>query len=336
MATTHKKRKRPRRKKKKAQRGWLKKSVLALFFMALGGVIYALFSHNILEKRTQSSKQIEAVKLQPAVRKEPVKKTAPAKLPQPEIPDRPYEIYPEKESVVDVETLPANSLPPNTLPRIAIIIDDLGQDKRMARKFLDLPGTLTFSVLPQLPHSRHVADAAWAKKWEVMVHLPMEPQEYPSVNPGPGALLMKMTPDVLIDQLRKDLAAIPGAVGVNNHMGSRLTAQSSQMNQVFSELKRQDLFFIDSLTTGNSVAGKAARLFQVPFGQRHVFLDHHPNRRFIEKQLALLLKKAQRRGIAIGIGHPYQITWQVLNETIPRLKEAVRLIPASQAVGILS
>ena len=168
------------------------------------------------------------------------------------------------------------------------------------------------------------------------MHLPMEPQEYPSINPGPGALLTTMTPDALIDQLRKDLTAVPGAVGANNHMGSRLTAQSSQMNQVLGELKRQNLFFVDSLTTGDSVAREAAQLFQVPFGQRHVFLDHRPDRQFIEKQLMVLQEIAERHGFAIGIGHPYEITWQVLREALPHLKKRVHLIPASQAVGIIS
>lgn len=335
MVTPRKKKARPRRKKKKPQPGWFRKIALALLFMGLGALIYALFLHGVLDQRqAQSPKQTDSTKVQQAA-----KKATPAEPPQPtqpEMPDPPFEIYPEKEPTVEVETLPDKELPPDTLPRIAIIIDDLGQDKRMAQKFLELPGPLTLSVLPHLPHTHRVADAALAQKWEVMVHLPMEPQEYPSVNPGPGALLASMAPDVLIDQLRKDLAAVPGAVGVNNHMGSRLTAQSSQMNQVFSELKRQNLFFIDSRTSTDSVASDTARLFKIPFGQRHVFLDHRPNRQHIEKQLKLLQIKAIRHGTAIGIGHPHQITWQILHEAIPRLKETVRLIPASQAVGIIS
>lgn len=335
MAAPRKKKARPRRKKKKPQSGWLRRIAWAVLFMGLGALIYALFLHGVSDKKAaQSLKQTGSAKVQQAV-----KKATPSEPPQPsqpEMPERPFEIYPEKEPVIEVETPPDKALPPDTLPQIAIIIDDLGQDKRMAQKFLELPGPLTLSVLPHLPHTRRVADAALAQKWEVMVHLPMEPQEYPSVNPGPGALLTTMTPDVLIDQLRKDLAAVPGAVGANNHMGSRLTAQSGQMNQVFSELKQHHLFFIDSRTSSDSVALDAARLFKIPFGQRHVFLDHRPNRQFIEKQLKLLQKKAQRHGIAIGIGHPYQITWQVLSETIPHLKEKVRLIPASQAVRIIS
>ena len=301
--------------------------------MALGAVAYAFFLQGFWQKRVQTSQPTQSAKMQPKVKRAPAK---PPDIAHPETSDPPYEIYPEKEPAVDVDPAPTKPFPPDGIPRIAIIIDDLGQDRHMAQKFLDLPGPLTFSVLPHLPHTRDVVEAVHAKKWEVMVHLPMEPREYPSINPGPGALLTGMTPDGLIDQLRKDLAAVPGAVGVNNHMGSRLTAQSIQMNQVLSELKRQNLFFIDSLTSGDSVVKEAARLFQVPFGQRHVFLDHRPDRQFIAKQLTLLQKKAQRHGLAIGIGHPYQVTWQVLSESIPRLKENFRFIPASQAVRILS
>lgn len=335
MATPRKKKARPRRKKKKPQSGWFRKIAWALLFMGLGAALYAFFLQGVLEnRRAQSSTQIDSTKVQ-----QTVKKMAPEKPPQPSqpiIPEPPFEIYPEKEPAIEVEAPLDRELPPDTLPRIAIIIDDLGQDKRIAQKFLDLPGPLTLSVLPHLPHTRLVADTARAQQWEVMVHLPMEPQEYPSVNPGPGALLASMVPDVLIAQLRKNLAAVPGAVGANNHMGSRLTAQSGQMEQVFSELKRHNLFFIDSRTSTDSVALATARLFKIPFGQRHVFLDHRPNRQFIEKQLKLLQKKAQRYGTAIGIGHPYQVTWQVLSEAIPRLKETVRFIPASQAVKIIS
>lgn len=337
MVTTRNRRKRPRRKKKRGVvRSWLPKAARALFFMALGAVFYALFFHGVWGKKwTQTQPRTESNKPE-----QTVKKRAFAKAPQTSQPGLPpvlpYEIYPEKKPAIEVETVPVIPPAPDTLPRIAIIIDDLGHDRRIAEKFLDLPGPLTFSILPHLPHTRHVVKAARAKKWEVMVHLPMEPQEYPSANPGLGVLLTSMTPDVLIDQLRKDLAAIPGAVGVNNHMGSRFTSQSVAMNQVFSELKRQNLFFIDSLTSGDSVAREAARLYQVPFGQRQIFLDHHPNRRFIEKQIKLLQKIAQRHSLAVGIGHPYQITWQVLSKAIPQLKENILLIPASQAVGIIS
>ncbi len=147
--------------------------------MALGAVVYALFFHGVWEKK----------QAQQTVKRYPVK---PPQLSQSEIPGSPYEIYPEKEPVVDVEKTPVKPLPPDTLPRIAIIIDDLGRDHRIAQKFLELPGPLTLSVLPHLAHSGQVADATLTKRWEVMVHLPMEPQEYPSINPGPGALLMTM------------------------------------------------------------------------------------------------------------------------------------------------
>jgi len=131
---------------------------------------------------------------------------------------------------------------------VAIIIDDIGYDRGMAKKFLSLDAVFTFSILPYSPFQENILKAVHSKGWETMLHLPMEPNEYPKVNPGPGALLTSMTPDQLIRQLALNIAAVPGVKGVNNHMGSRMTTVSTQMNQVFSILKKRGLFFIDSRT----------------------------------------------------------------------------------------
>ena len=177
-----------------------------------------------------------------------------------------------------------------------------------------------------------IAQAADAKGLEVMLHLPMEPEEYPRVDPGPGALLTSMSPDELIRQLTEDIQAVPGVKGVNNHMGSKMTAVSSQMYQVFSILKKEGLFFIDSRTTVNTLCKPSARLLQVPFAERDVFLDHVTTADFVRKQLNELMEKAERNGSAIGIGHPHEVTIQVLDEMLPELKERVHIVPASRLV----
>jgi hypothetical protein len=168
-----------------------------------------------------------------------------------------------------------------------------------------------------------------------MLHLPMEPNEFPRVNPGPGALMSAMTPDELIDQLNRNLDDVPLAKGVNNHMGSRLTSSSFQMNQIFSILKKRNLFFIDSRTTTETVARQSARLLQVPFSQRDVFLDHVQERAFVEKQILALIKTAKEHGGAVGIGHPYAITLEVLEEMLPEIKKQVDIVPASQMVHLI-
>ena len=168
-----------------------------------------------------------------------------------------------------------------------------------------------------------------------MLHLPMEPMEYPRVDPGPGALLTSMSPDELIAQLTKNLDTLPSARGVNNHMGSKMTTMSNQMYQIFSILKKRNLFFIDSRTTAESLSRPSARLLKIPFAQRDIFLDHVQNADFIRKQLKKLVRIAIRHGTAIGIGHPHPITIDVLQEELPKLKNKVELVPASAVVHVI-
>ena len=169
---------------------------------------------------------------------------------------------------------------------------------------------------------------------EVILHLPMEPKEYPGINPGPGALLTSMTPDQMLGRLNGHLDALGYVKGVNNHMGSRLTADADRMNQIFTVLKKRGLYFVDSRTSSESQAYSAARKFKVPFAQRDVFLDHVQEEQFITNQLQLLIRVARRDGSAIGIGHPYKVTYDVLKKELPALQRQVRIVPASHLVFV--
>jgi uncharacterized protein len=160
----------------------------------------------------------------------------------------------------------------------------------------------------------------------------MEPNEYPAVNPGPGALLANMTPDALIAQLNHDLEQFAGLKGVNNHMGSRLSTSPEQMRQVFSILKKRGLYYIDSRTSTETVAEPSARLLQLAFAERDIFIDHEEDAAFIRSQLAQLIKRAQLQGYAVGIAHPHAVTYKVLQEFLPRLKAKVALVQASTVV----
>ncbi|MCK7503137.1 MAG: divergent polysaccharide deacetylase family protein [Desulfobacterales bacterium] len=157
-----------------------------------------------------------------------------------------------------------------------------------------------------------------------MLHLPMEPVEYPEINPGPGTLLAAMPPDELLRVLEEDLRAVPHIRGVNNHMGSRLTARSEQLYQVFSVLKRRGLYFVDSRTTDETVCRPSARLFELPFAQRDVFLDHVHEPAAIRRQLRELVRIARLKGEAVAIGHPHPTTLAVLREEAPRAAPAGR------------
>ncbi|MCP3951595.1 MAG: divergent polysaccharide deacetylase family protein [Desulfobacterales bacterium] len=243
-----------------------------------------------------------------------------------------YEIYPARDLPSDRPILPDIKRP---RPAVSIIIDDMGYKQAISEKFCRLDAALTFSIFPGSPFKTAIIKSANEHGIEIMLHLPMEPNEFPRVNPGPGALLSSMTPDELINQLNQNLDDVPLVKGVNNHMGSRLTSSSFQMNQIFSILKKRGLFFIDSRTTSATVAWQSARLLQVPFSQRDVFLDHVQERAFVKKQILALINTAKRQGGAVGIGHPYAITLEVLEEMLPEIKKQVDIVPASQMVHLI-
>jgi polysaccharide deacetylase 2 family uncharacterized protein YibQ len=328
--------KKPSRKKKSTAkksplRAEFKKAAVGLIILLLlvllaGFLTYYLILH-------QPPSPVPHARPEKQERRVPPPKAPAYEPPTKEVAKQPtYEVFPPET------TPPAISKPiPSSedLPRVAIIIDDLGYQRKLSDMFLGLDAALTFSLLPYSPFQEHIARSAHEKGFEVMLHLPMEPREYPAIDPGPGTLLTQMEPDQLIDQLIKDLEAVAHIKGVNNHMGSRMTENSDQMNQILVVLKKRGFYFIDSRTTSKSVSRPAARLFQVPFGQRDVFIDHLQEPEFIRKQIAQLIRIAQAQGQAIGIAHPHQITYDILMEMLPKLKEEVQLVPASELVHII-
>lgn len=264
------------------------------------------------------------------------KKPKPAQIARPEravahhsVPD--YEAFPKE--VVPPPPPITKSKPATHRALVAIIIDDIGYDKKMAEGFLALNVPLTFSFLPMGTFNHRIVDEALQKDVELMLHQPMEPSNYPQVNPGPGAILTSMTPDALIAQLNANLDNLPGVKGVNNHMGSKLTASSEKMRQVFTVLKKRDLFFVDSRTTAETICRQSAELLHLPFAERDVFIDHLQTPEFVDKQLKLLVKRADQQGYAIAIGHPHEVTLKVLKKRLPELKKAVRLTHASKIVA---
>jgi polysaccharide deacetylase 2 family uncharacterized protein YibQ len=219
------------------------------------------------------------------------------------------------------------------LPRIALIIDDLGYDLEMAISFLQLDLPLTFSVLPIAPHTEAIVQKAKRRGRELMLHLPMEPKNYPSLDPGPGALLTEMDETDIRRILEAHLSRIEGSQGVNHHMGSRFTERNEKMGIVLRELKKRNLFYIDSRTTKETVALEMAKEMGLPSGRRHVFLDNELSPKRIRFQVERLLGMARRSGTAIGIAHPHKETLQALKEYQHRLENGVKVVPASELVG---
>jgi len=217
-------------------------------------------------------------------------------------------------------------------PVVAIIIDDIGH-KQLDFSFLKLPYDLTFSILPFTPYGAEFAKRARARGREVMVHIPMEPVDYPRINPGKGALTTLMSDYDLIEQLDGDLAQVALAVGANNHMGSRLTQDEDAMRIVLTDLKRHGLFFVDSRTIRSSVALKVAREIGLPSVGRDVFLDHIIDEELIRQSIAKTGNIAKKRGYAVAIGHPHLVTLNALTTELPKLKsKGIRVVPASKLV----
>ncbi|WP_051822616.1 divergent polysaccharide deacetylase family protein [Desulfonatronum thiodismutans] len=208
---------------------------------------------------------------------------------------------------------PPSPAQPGTGPRLVVVIDDLGENVHQARELAALSFPVTFAVLPNISKSREVARIGAAAGRDVLLHQPMEPLDYPHrADPGPGALFVGMEDEQILRILRNNLAQVPQAIGINNHMGSRFTADESGMSTVLQELKRRDLFFLDSLTTGDSVADEQARKIGLEHLRRHIFLDNIPNVQAILFQLRKAEQLAHNQGQVIAIGHPYPETLEAL------------------------
>lgn len=216
--------------------------------------------------------------------------------------------------------------------RIAIIIDDLGNNLALGREAVSLPGSLTYSVLPWRPHSAEIALRAHAEGKEVMLHLPMQTTDGRAM--GPGGLHMNMSRVEFARQVRTSLAAIPHVSGVNNHMGSLLTQHPAAMRWLMEDLACFDrLYFVDSRTDVRTVARNHARAAGLSNAQRDVFLDNQQDAEYVRAQLRRLVAKARRHGSAIGIGHPYPETLMVLAEELPALAaQGIQLLPVSRLV----
>lgn len=196
-------------------------------------------------------------------------------------------------------------------PRIALVIDDLGRSLEDIDTLAALGVPVTYSVLPFESRTREVVAALRKRGAEILCHLPMEPTSS-GANPGPGALLLSMTPQELTAATYKALAAVPGAIGVNNHMGSGISTHREAITPVISVLAEKNLYFLDSRTSPDTVGYTVARQYGVRAAERQVFLDTTIDEVAIREQFARLLEIARQRGSAIAIGHPHKETLEVL------------------------
>lgn len=221
--------------------------------------------------------------------------------------------------------------PPNGHPRIVIVIDDMGVDRHRSDKVVALPGPLTLAWLPYARELPQQTEKARARGHELIVHMPMEPTG--KEDPGPGALLTKLDEATLRQRLAANLTAFQGFVGINNHMGSRFTANRDGMAVVMAELGARGLLFLDSRTTADTASGPLAAHYHVPILSRDVFLDHVMTPQGVAASLSKVEQIARKNGLAIAIGHPHDVTTAALAQWLPTLQaKGFQLVPLTAAV----
>jgi polysaccharide deacetylase 2 family uncharacterized protein YibQ len=213
-------------------------------------------------------------------------------------------------------------------PLVAIVIDDVGIDRPHSKRAWELPGPLTLSFLPYAKDLREQAAAARRRGQELMLHLPMEPMG--RADPGPGALLVSLGDAELKQRVSTALDSFDSYVGVNNHMGSRFTANRPGMETVLKLFKARGLMFLDSRTTAQTVGEQTAQELGVPTMPRNVFLDDDEAPDAVRRKLAETEAIARRQGFVVAIGHPHEATLQALAEWLPGLAaKGLALAPAT-------
>lgn len=220
-------------------------------------------------------------------------------------------------------------------PVIAIIIDDLGQQRRAGLAATDLPGPVACSVLPHTPWAAEIADSANQAGKEVMLHLPLQAMAKDSPASS-GQISLDTSRDEMSLLLTESLNSVPHVVGINNHMGSLITRHPGHMNWLMEDIAAHGgLFFIDSYTTAQSVGLVLAVEHGIPAARRNVFLDADNSEAAIREQFERLIRLAKRDGRALAIGHPYPDTLKVLSEELPELSQrGVKLLSIAEYLAL--
>lgn len=261
---------------------------------------------------------------------------APAGAPEPSPPaaasvtaaTEPEPSVPAPNGALHGEPPPPAAVAPGEEALVALVIDDLGRSLADVEALGALGVPVSYAVLPFESRTSEVAAALAGRGAEVLLHLPMEAAG--NADPGPGTLRRAMSAAELADGTRRALAAVPGAVGVNNHMGSVLSADEGAMRAVLGVVGERGLFFLDSRTSPATVAYRAATDLGIPAAERQVFLDPDPRPEAVRAQFHRLLATARARGAAIAIGHPLPSTLAILAEEVPRARAlGYRFVPVS-------
>ncbi|TRY27468.1 divergent polysaccharide deacetylase family protein [Brevibacillus sp. LEMMJ03] len=235
-------------------------------------------------------------------------------------------------------TAGAHALAPGASPakaagkKVAVVIDDFGNNMAGTDDILNLPVPLTVAVMPFLPSTKRDAEQAHQKGHDVFVHLPMEPVKGKRSWLGPGAITTDLSDEEIRDRVRKAIDDVPHAIGLNNHMGSKATADERVMRAVLGVCKERGLIYLDSRTTPRSTASRIARELGVPFLENELFLDDVYTVSHITRQMETLCRRMKDHPVCIAIGHvgpPGKKTASVLRQYIPRIQKEATLVTVS-------
>jgi polysaccharide deacetylase 2 family uncharacterized protein YibQ len=263
----------------------------------------------------QSVILIHFLRQRPAALKKAAGEARPLVPQKPKVP--PFGIKPEaiKEKPI------VKPKPKEIVGKIVLVLDDWGYNLKNRSFITDNDFHVTISVLPFKPYSTHIAQLAYHKNKDVIVHMPMEPKNKENYGLEQNTLLVGMDKKTVVHLLDSALEVVPYAKGMSNHMGSKVTEDKKLMTIVLEYLKAKKLFFLDSVVTSHSVARGVSKNYHVAFAERQVFIDNESDPDYIRGQLLELARLARRRGVAIGIGHDRPTTTAVLKEVMPKLEQ---------------
>lgn len=235
-------------------------------------------------------------------------------------------VTPDTGDVTDSEKVKSS-------PRVAVVIDDVGNQTESIPIYSRMNQPLTFAILPGRPHSRRFYEK-FKSRYEFIIHFPMEPKGYPENDPGKHALMTSMSKDNLQEQVKKILNRYPKVVGINNHMGSKFTSSPESMSVVMKVLSSREMFFLDSLTSRESVVSKIGKKYGVTVLRNQVFLDNERNTDSIRNQFRRLVELARKEGTAIGIGHFQSLkTANFLEKAMKRYSQkGIKFVPVSNLI----
>lgn len=221
------------------------------------------------------------------------------------------------------------------LKKAAIVIDDFGNQMQGTQEMLDLPIPFTVAVMPFLPTTKADAELAHSRGKDVIIHMPMEPVKGKKSWLGPGAITADLSDEEVRKRVEEAVDEVPYAVGMNNHMGSKITADKRIMRIILQVCKERQLYFLDSRTTGQSVVGELAAELGLPTAANGLFFDDQYTMEHIMKQAELFKKKLEKHDTLIAIGHvglPGKKTAFALKKTIPQLDGKAEFVLVRQLV----